>query len=1017
MKKIWNRLRTSVIIASVVFTSPATMNFSYAGKGDIEKLLEEERDSAEQERERRYDDQNESPDELEQNEPPLIPRNREEENRKQAVKDQIQKDDETIDIEPESDMLFQLPISLLETYQSKVEIKITTKNISELPGIDSQQTTDITGEPKSLQDWYVYDKHGTDGGKPQLIIKQGKMMEEDYQTNVFYRFGKMVTNEIINKCEWITPSFVDAVMTMDEEAKSNLLPAAFKNDIEIKETSLKSNEAVTKEIFAKGFAYYYGGYRPFMEEHAKGLKQYFERLDWEKIKAIKQLDELPQVAFDTIKAAGGSIEFVDSIQEVTLTPDGKKIKDLSDSEATIPDYVTGELRVNVKKQVDYPAFVWKGTIYIQKTERNTERNKDYIYYEIGRELARVMSTTEEGFLSESFITYANKPGVVIPRDWSGLRVDRAFLESHPEGANYIFGRAFSSYYSLDGRVMTDPVKDYMNEWDQKELKTFFERNKEFLEKYGLVDNMSSVYVMSKEDGEKYFTLAKNTILTRIDAKILERLFQGGFKIEFDAYPINTAPGLDEGFKSFGKVDIPSAYSLSHNTLYLKLGTENTDRITFSVNNTVRAMWDVLYSKYGSAKFIELLKDKKVLFEREKFVNSDPIIQSKIQFSEIAPGKNYDITPDKKYVIHSASANEILFVNQHSDGTVKHAIKNSGAGLEVDRIEKNIYKDKYSDQLYRLTTTSTGTPNLEKVYPISKQNEITITENMVTTHRDIRTYRISDHVLIDTYVEKRIRQYYLQDGATAPHYLAEFFTRLMMAESSKDKEEMRRNYPETYKRLNDFLTSITAGIEPDSDKVKSLVNTRIMMKLPNTETDMMSWEKQGIIHLKRILSKVDKSILEKVALTHPHFIFISSVVYDHPLLRDDKDVGRNDDLNETIGVTLAAKKMMINRILPDYTPKDYFDTPAHELGHYIDFHLFHRRPSRRREFDTIFNEDKMKPAKERVFQNPHIYLDTGEYFAESFSDFCLYPELLKSKSNKLYQFMNDVKEEIIALKKS
>lgn len=287
MKRTGRMLSKAVLLASVAFTSSAMLHVSYAVI-EMEKPLGEERTSEDQDRDSEYQYPIERPDHPDQNESTPIPRDRDDENRRQHVRDQIQTDDAMTAPETEINMLFNFPLPLLEALQLKGELKVTSRNISELPGIAAQTTTDITGEPKSLNDWYVCYERGTGGGKSQLIIKQGKSMEEDYQVNLSYCVAEMVVEEVLNRLDWMNPSFVEAIVKMNENAKNELLSKAYKDlfkNVPLDAERLKNNSEVVKQIFRKSLAYLYGGYDQFLQENANELYQYLKKLDWQEIKS------------------------------------------------------------------------------------------------------------------------------------------------------------------------------------------------------------------------------------------------------------------------------------------------------------------------------------------------------------------------------------------------------------------------------------------------------------------------------------------------------------------------------------------------------------------------------------------------------------------------------------------------------------------------------------------------------------------------------------------------------------
>lgn len=88
------------------------------------------------------------------------------------------------------------------------------------------------------------------------------------------------------------------------------------------------------------------------------------------------------------------------------------------------------------------------------------------------------------------------------------------------------------------------------------------------------------------------------------------------------------------------------------------------------------------------------------------------------------------------------------------------------------------------------------------------------------------------------------------------------------------------------------------------------------------------------------------------------------------------------------------------------------TVIHELGHYLDFKL--DNVSNKKEFDVLFDKykdiDLNNYSKSENYE--YIISDKSEFFAERYSDYILYPELLKTVEPDLYYFIEECLKEVL-----
>ncbi|MDZ4406745.1 hypothetical protein ORM92_23150 [Bacillus cereus] len=289
-KGILKGLSMSFLLTSAVVTTPVVSTVTYAigtsgeGTGTSGKKGEDERKKRENEQRKKEAE---------------AKRKENEERMKEITKWVVQvevKDEAEIGIEETEKLLTDLPAEILEMLD-KVggQIRLVDGRLDEHPDLKNRKVIDDNGTEVSLEKYYAY---ALKQKEPKVFIRvsEGYGGSIPQRTNVYNEIGKSLVRDVLKPDVLMDAAFLNAVnqMQSEEDAKEEFFTQ------NLKEHKGPFDEAYVEErmedfqhVFAKAFAFYkVPEWKEFFKAYAPEMYDYFNKLDWGKLKEQVQEKEL-----------------------------------------------------------------------------------------------------------------------------------------------------------------------------------------------------------------------------------------------------------------------------------------------------------------------------------------------------------------------------------------------------------------------------------------------------------------------------------------------------------------------------------------------------------------------------------------------------------------------------------------------------------------------------------------------------------------------------------------------------
>lgn len=287
----------SFLLTSLAVTSPVVTTITHAagmhgeGTGTDGKRDEEEKKKKEDEKRKRDED---------------VKRKESEERMKEIAKRVVHieaKSKEKTAKEATEKLLKNLPVEILEMYdKSGGEIRVVNKSLAEHPDLKNRKVIDDEGNEVSLEKYNAYSLKET---VPEVFIRTSEEYETSIRlrTNVYNEIGKSLVRDVLKPEVLMDAAFLNAVnqMQADEDTKAEFFTQNLKEQTDsFDKAYVKEHIKDFQHIFAKAFALHrLPEWKDFLKTYAPGMYDYFEKIDWGKLK--KQIQEKEQDVKENIK--------------------------------------------------------------------------------------------------------------------------------------------------------------------------------------------------------------------------------------------------------------------------------------------------------------------------------------------------------------------------------------------------------------------------------------------------------------------------------------------------------------------------------------------------------------------------------------------------------------------------------------------------------------------------------------------------------------------------------------------
>lgn len=290
-------LSMSFLLTSLAVTSPVVTTITHAagmhgeGTGTDGERDEEEKKKKEDEKRKRDED---------------VKRKESEERMKEIAKRVVRieaKSEEKTAKEATEKLLKNLPVEILEMYdKSGGEIRVVNKSLAEHPDLKNRKVIDDEGNEVSLEKYNAYSLKET---VPEVFIRTSEEYETSIRlrTNVYNEIGKSLVRDVLKPEVLMDAAFLNAVnqMQADEDTKAEFFTQNLKEQTDsFDKAYVKEHIKDFQHIFAKAFALHrLPEWKDFLKTYAPGMYDYFEKIDWGKLK--KQIQEKEQDVKENIK--------------------------------------------------------------------------------------------------------------------------------------------------------------------------------------------------------------------------------------------------------------------------------------------------------------------------------------------------------------------------------------------------------------------------------------------------------------------------------------------------------------------------------------------------------------------------------------------------------------------------------------------------------------------------------------------------------------------------------------------
>ncbi|MGG1140458.1 ADP-ribosyltransferase [Bacillus mycoides] len=207
-----------------------------------------------------------------------------------------------------------LPSEILEMYD-KVggKIKIVDGSLAEYPDLKGRKAINDNGKEVSLDQYYAY---SIKGKAPEVFIRASEDYEEniDKRKIVYTEIGKSMVQDVLKSEVLMDSSFLQAVnqMRLDKDTEAEFFSQnlrTYKGTFD--ETYVKEHIKDFQDIFAKAFAYSrIPEFEEFFNTYAPGMFDYFDKLDWGKLKdQVQEKEQVKNEALDFAKDGKAALQW------------------------------------------------------------------------------------------------------------------------------------------------------------------------------------------------------------------------------------------------------------------------------------------------------------------------------------------------------------------------------------------------------------------------------------------------------------------------------------------------------------------------------------------------------------------------------------------------------------------------------------------------------------------------------------------------------------------------------------